>query len=202
MQQESGNNLVASFHHLIVESISSKLLSQGQCQGRYLGESQSTGSYFFYFFCVESKEHLRYTSSGRHSLVRPSESSQQDFRDTFQLNHPVRWDRRWGTNPSSRGAELLSQDRAQYSGRTSGEKEISVVCLSRSKTPTKIDIGESQKFEQAEDGADLFQWDQGLNPRAAYRFGRAAKQIPSFRASEKLLNYQREINMKDVHGGD
>lgn len=89
-------------------------------------------------------------------MDRPSEPSQQDFRDTSQSNHPMSWGRRWGTNPSSHDTELLRQDGAWCSGRTSGEKKISVMCLSKSKGPKEVNVGQSQKCEYT-DVADLFQ---------------------------------------------
>lgn len=102
-----------------------------------------------------------------HSMGRASESS-QGFRDTSQQNHPVCQGRHWSTNPSSHDAELLSQDGAQCSERTSGEKKISVMCLSRSKGSTEVNVGQSQRFEQA-DVANFHHQEWRLSPRAGFQ---------------------------------
>lgn len=48
----------------------------------------------------------------------------------------------------------------------------------------------------------LLTYFRGLALGLAYRFERAARQIPSSRGSDKLLSYQRKISRKDVCGGD
>ena len=48
----------------------------------------------------------------------------------------------------------------------------------------------------------LLTYFRGLAQGLAYRFGRAARPIPSFRGSDRLLSYQRKISTKHVSGGD
>lgn len=109
-----------------------------------------------FHFLVLIYEHLWYMSVRWHPVGRPSHLRKILEKVLSRVNHCVSG-RHWGTNAGSPDMELVGQEGAWYPEGTLREKNISVMCLTRSKSLMEVNIRQSQRFEWAKDVADLYQ---------------------------------------------